>query len=62
MQRQVGRMCEAAATISADIWTLSGVYAHVLSQIGGLAESFIADITDVRLEAQVYILMAAEAA
>lgn len=55
-------MSEAAPTISADIWTLSCVYAHVLSQISGLAKSFIADVTDVRLEAQVYILMAAEAA
>lgn len=62
MQRQVGRMREAAPTIPTDIRTFTRVYAHVLSQISGLTEGFIADITDVRLEAQVYILMATQAA
>ncbi len=62
MQRQVGRMCEAAPTIPTDIRAFACVYAHVLTQISGLTEGFIADVTDIGLEAQVYILMATQAA
>lgn len=62
MQRQVGRMREAAPTIPTDIRAFACVYAHVLTQISRLTEGFIADVTDIGLEAQVYILMATQTA
>ena len=61
MQRQIGRVCEAAAAFVADVGPLTSVYAHVLPQVGGLCEGFGAHGADVRFETQMHILVSTQA-
>lgn len=50
-------MCEATSTFAADVGPLACVYPHVLPQVGGLSEGFVAHRAGVRLETKVYIFV-----